>query len=84
MSLLYWNKEQNILEIKDEAKQHKHGFYIFFWINILNAVINISRLFKEEFNFIHGIWIFLGILTLVLLFDTKKEITPVQFQLILF
>jgi len=73
MSLLYWNKEQNTLQIKDEGKQQKNGFYIFFWINILNAIINVSRLFKEEFNFIHGIWIFLGVLTVVLLFDMRKR-----------
>ena len=48
MSLLYWNKEQNTMQIKDEGKQQKNGFYIFFWINILNAIINVSRLFKEE------------------------------------
>lgn len=73
MSLLYWNKEQNTLQIKDEGKQHRNGLILFFVFNFLNAIINISRLFKEEFNFLHGIWIFLGIATIIVLIDFRKR-----------
>ena len=73
MSLLYWNKEQNTLQIKDEGKQHRNGLILLFVFNFLNAIINISRLFKEEFNFLHGIWIFLGIATIIVLIDFRKR-----------
>ena len=73
MSLLYWNREQNTLQIKDEGKQHRNGLILFFVFNFLNAIINISRLFKEEFNFLHGIWIFLGIATIIVLIDFRKR-----------
>lgn len=73
MSLLYWNKEQNTLQIKDEGKQHRNGLILFFVFNFLNAIINISRLFKEEFNFLHGIWIFIGITTIIVLIDFRKR-----------
>lgn len=73
MSLLYWNKDKNIIEINDESVQHKKWFYIIFSINIFNAVINVSRLFKEEFNFLHGLWIVLGLLSTILLFDMRKR-----------
>ncbi|WP_445721312.1 hypothetical protein, partial [Flavobacterium sp.] len=71
MSLLYCNKEQNALQIKDESKQQKNGLILIFVINLLNAIINISRLFKEEFNFLHGIWIFIGIATIIVLIDFR-------------
>lgn len=76
MSLLYWNywnKELNTLQIKDEGKQHRNGLILFFVFNFLNAIINISRLFKEEFNFLHGIWIFIGIATFIVLIDFRKR-----------
>ncbi|WP_445722542.1 hypothetical protein [Flavobacterium sp.] len=73
MSLLYWNKEQNTLQIKDEGKQQKNGFVLLFALNLLNAIINVSRLFKEEFNFLHGIWIFIGIATIIVLIDFRKR-----------
>ncbi|WP_445715406.1 hypothetical protein [Flavobacterium sp.] len=73
MSLLYWDKEQNTLEIKDEGKQQKNGLILILVINFLNAIINSLRLFKEEFSFMHGIWISLGILTIIMLFDFRKR-----------
>lgn len=73
MSLLYYNKEQNILQIKDEGKPHRNGLILILIFNFLNAIINISRLFKEEFNFLHGIWIFLGIATIIVLIDFRKR-----------
>lgn len=73
MSLLYCNKEQNALQIKDESKQQKNGLILIFVINLLNAIINISRLFKEEFNFLHGIWIFIGIATIIVLIYFRKR-----------
>lgn len=73
MSLLYCNKEQNTLQIKDGGKQQKNGFVLLLVFNFLNAIINVSRLFKEEFNFFHGIWIFLGVATIVVLIDFRKR-----------
>lgn len=73
MSLLYWNKEYNILEINNGGRQQKNGLILIFVINLLNAIINISRLFKEEFNFLHGIWIFIGIATIIVLIDFRKR-----------
>ena len=73
MSLLYWNKEQNILQIKDEVKQQKNGLILILIFNFLNAIINSLRLLKEEFNFMHGIWILLGILTIIMFFDMRKR-----------
>lgn len=73
MSLLYCNKEQNRLQIKDDGKQQRNGFVLLFVFNLLNAVINVSRLFKEEFNFFHGIWIFLGVATIVVLINFRKR-----------
>jgi hypothetical protein len=73
MSLLYWDKEQNILQIKDEGKQQKNGLILVLVFNFLNAIINSLRLFKEDFGFMHGIWISLGILTIIMLFDFRKR-----------
>ena len=41
--------------------------------NFLNTIINSLRLFKEEFNFLHGIWIFIGIATIIVLIDFRKR-----------
>ena len=73
MSLLYWNKEQNTLEIKDEGKQQKKGFILLLIFNALNAIINVSRLFKEEFNFMHALWILIGIATIIAFVDFRKR-----------
>lgn len=73
MSLLYWNKERNILEIKDEAKQQKKGFILLLIFNALNAIINVSRLFKEEFDFMHALWIFIAIVTIIVFIDFRKR-----------
>ena len=73
MSLLYWNKEQNILQIKDEVKQQKNGLILILIFNFLNAIINSLRLLKEEFNFLHGIWILLGIITVIMFLDMRKR-----------
>jgi hypothetical protein len=65
MNIIKFNKEVNALEIKDEARLQKNGLILIFVLNSLNAILNLLRLYKEDFNFMHGIWLFIGIITLI-------------------
>jgi hypothetical protein len=76
MNLLQVDTENNILHINDEAKLQRNSMILFMSINLLNAILNILKLHKEEFNFLHGIWLVLGIISIVmLLLERNKTIS---------
>lgn len=76
MNLLKVDALNNILEIKDDAKKLRNSIFFVFILNILNATLNILRLHKEEFNLLHGVWIILGTISiLVLLLQRNNSVS---------
>lgn len=65
MNLIQVDSENNILKINDEAKLQRNSMILLLSINLVNAILNISKLYKEEFNFIHGVWIILGSISIL-------------------
>ena len=67
MNLIQVDSENNILKINDKAKLQRNSMILWLSINVLNATLSISKLYKEEFNFIHVVWIILGTISIAVL-----------------
>jgi len=75
MNLLQIDSENNKIRINDEAKLQRNSKVFLMSINLLNALINISNIQKEEFNFVHAVWIILGSISiLILLLERNKTV----------
>jgi|GEM_PF-2172027 len=61
--LLVLDEENKLLIINDGIESNYKVLLIVVFLNILSCIINISRLYKEEFNLIHGVWILNGLLS---------------------
>ncbi|WP_322548955.1 hypothetical protein [Flavobacterium psychraquaticum] len=63
-----YNKTENSIEIKDELKNHYFMLMVVMILNLINAIIRLTKFTKSEFGIEEFFWLAIGIISLISLY----------------
>jgi hypothetical protein len=73
---LHYNTQDETLVIQDGLKNHHFLLKLLMILNLLNAVLNVSTFSISSIGFMQLVWLFLGLVSIVVLYNlTMKNTT---------
>ena len=80
---LHYNTQDETLVIQDGLKNHHFLLKLLMILNLLNAVLNVSTFSISSIGFMQLVWLFLGLVSIVVLYNltvknTTSEKIPVS------
>nr|WP_315142868.1 hypothetical protein [uncultured Flavobacterium sp.] len=73
---LHYNTQEQTLVIQDGLKNHHFLLKLLMILNLLNAVLNVSTFSISSIGFMQLVWLFLGLVSIVVLYNlTMKNTT---------
>ena len=80
---LHYNTQNETLVIQDGLKNHHFLLKLLMILNLLNAVLNVSTFSISSIGFMQLVWLFLGLVSIVVLYNltvknTTSEKIPVS------
>ena len=80
---LHYNTQNETLVIQDGLKNHHFLLKLLMILNLLNAVLNVSTFSISSIGFMQLVWLFLGLVSVVVLYNltvknTTSEKIPVS------
>jgi hypothetical protein len=63
-----YNKAENSIEIKDGLKNHYFMLMVVMILNLINAIIRLTKFTKSEFGIEEFFWLAIGIISLISLY----------------
>ena len=78
-----YNELEKTIEIKDDLKFHYFVMKLIMILNLINAALNLFLIREAEFEIKEIIWLFLGIISFVILYNfifikTTLEVIPLD------
>jgi len=79
---LHYNTQEQTLVIQDGLKNHHFLLKLLMILNLLNSVLNVSTINISSIGFMQLVWLFLGLVSIVVLYNlTVKNTTSEKFLL---
>lgn len=80
---LHYNTQEQTLVIQDGLKNHHFLLKFLMILNLLNAILNVSTFSISSIGFMQLVWLFLGLVSIVVLYNltvknTTSEKIPVS------
>ena len=80
---LHYNTQEQTLVIQDGLKNHHFLLKLLMILNLLNAILNVSTFSISSIGFMQLVWLFLGLVSIVVLYNltvknTTSEKIPVS------
>lgn len=73
---LHYNTQEQTLVIQDGLKNHHFLLKLLMILNLLNAILNVSTFSISSIGFMQLVWLFLGLVSIVVLYNlTMKNTT---------
>lgn len=73
---LHYNTQEQTLVIQDGLKNHHFLLKLLMILNLLNAILNVSTFSISTMGFMQLVWLFLGLVSIVVLYNlTMKNTT---------
>lgn len=75
---LHYNTQDETLVIQDGLKNHHFLLKLLMILNLLNAVLNVSTFSISNVGFMQLVWIFLGLVSIVVLYNLTVKNTTLE------
>ena len=75
---LHYNTQEQTLVIQDGLKNHHFLLKLLMILNLLNAVLNVSTFSISNVGFMQLVWIFLGLVSIVVLYNLTVKNTTLE------
>ncbi|OAZ03915.1 hypothetical protein [Flavobacterium succinicans] len=75
---LHYNTQDETLVIQDGLKNHHFLLKLLMILNLLNAVLNVSTFSISNVGFMQLVWLFLGLVSVVVLYNLTVENTTLE------
>ncbi|VXB15103.1 conserved hypothetical protein [Flavobacterium sp. 9R] len=74
----HYNTQEQTLVIQDGLKNHHFLLKLLMILNLLNAVLNVSTFSISTMGFMQLVWIFLGLVSVVVLYNLTAKNTTLE------
>lgn len=75
---LHYNTQEQTLVIQDGLKNHHFLLKVLMVLNLLNAALNVSTFSISNIGFMQLVWFFLGLLSIVVLYNLTVKNTTLE------
>ena len=75
---LHYNIQDQTLVIQDGLKNHHFLLKLLMILNLLNAVLNVSTFSISSIGFMQLVWLFLGLVSIVVLYNLTVKNTTLE------
>ena len=75
---LHYNTQDETLVIQDGLKNHHFLLKLLMILNLLNAVLNVSTFSISSIGFMQLVWLFLGLVSVVVLYNLTVKNTTLE------
>ena len=75
---LHYNTQEQTLVIQDGLKNHHFLLKFLMVLNLLNAALNVSTFSISNIGFMQLVWFFLGLLSIVVLYNLTVKNTTLE------